>query len=281
MRSALLILVALALVASLTQASRVTVAEPVSQEISSDQQLEERVVDFGVIGPGQKLEVQIRRPTGELAKNMAYDKEAIWDKLYVLPDILPPGWEKVDSLYYEDPLTAFVKVAKDAPEGDYQFTMRTLDELEGVEPLTFIGKVRVSRALLDVIVEPAAASAGVGQPAVFIIKLRNRSSANDAFRLSASGLPTEWRYTKEAFVPHNSELSVTYEVAAAEAGDYRITFNATSLSSEAIQSSAGAGLQARSSLLADLQATTHGILLFPSVEQVVYSLLGLLANLVR
>lgn len=264
----------------LCSASHVLVVSPVQQEITSDQAPEVRVVDFGVIGPGQKLEIQMQRPTGEKAKNIAYEQEAVWDKLFIIPEALPFGWQSIDSLFYEEPLKAFVIASPEATDGIYEFSLKTLDESEGVEPLIFRGSVRVSRQLLEVSVEPATARAGVGQPAVFLIKLKNKSSASDAFRISALGLPTEWRYTRDAFVAHNSETTVPYEVAAGEAGEYSLKLKAVSLSSAAIQAEAQANLVARSSLLDDLKASTHGILLFPSVEQVVYSLLGLLANLV-
>jgi hypothetical protein len=280
MRGAL-ILVALALLLQPAAGSRVLVVSPVSQEITSAQPLGERVVDFGLIGPGQKLEIQVQRPSGERAKNLAYEQEAVWDKLFVERESLPPAWEGVDSLFYEEPLKAFVIASRDAPDGEYEFTLRTLDELEGVEPLVFRGRVRVSRAVLEVSVEPSSARAGVGQPAVFLVRLRNKSSASDAYRISASGLPADWRYTRDAFVAHNSEAVVPYEVAASEAGAYALRLRAVSLSSDAIRGEAGTRFEARSSLWDDLRASAHGILLFPSVEQVVYSLLGLLANALR
>lgn len=267
------------LITPLTTASKLVVVDPVAKEINSQQPLEERVVDFGVIGPGQKLEIKVQRPTGEDAKNTAYKHEAVWDKLFVLKESLPAGWEGIDSLFYEEPLKAFVIASKDSPEGIYEFALRTLDEQEGVEPLLIKGRVRISHSLLEATLSPTRLRAGVGQPATFTVKIVSKSSANDAFRLSALGLPTEWRYTRDVYVPHNTEIEVPYEVAAGESGEYNLRLRVTSLSSPVLTQELRAQLTASSSLIDDLRAESHGILLFPSVQQVVYSLLGIVGSL--
>ena len=65
-----------------------------------------------------------------------------------------------------------------------------------------------------------------------------------------------------------------------EAGEYRISFRGTSLSSNSISSEATATLFVGSSLLTDLKAAVRGVLLFPGAEQIFYSLLALIGSFI-
>ncbi|MBI5229418.1 hypothetical protein HY991_04860, partial [Candidatus Micrarchaeota archaeon] len=195
-------------------ASYVVITSPIAKEIPSGEVID---VDLGVVGPGQKIEIVAKRSTGE--KTESGPNEALWDQLVVLDKSLPIGWKNQSSLLYENPLKAFVIVSKDSLDGTYTFFVKAEDYGEGINPLLFRAKVRVSRNLLDLDVVEKTLTAGVGHPATYTIKLRNKGNANDVFEISAQGLPKEWKsaeFIKNVFIPYNSEQSVSYEVMGFE-----------------------------------------------------------------
>ena len=251
-------------------APHVLIVDPVSETIYNEQ-----TIDLGVVGPGQRLEVEIQVGTGEL--DAVTNKEKDWDKLLVQPNSLPSGWKSLDSLYYEKKMKAIVLVGTEAADGEYQFKLHTFDEYEGTPAHILNAKVRVSHDVFKFNVVQDSVRAGAGQPAVYTLKLSNVSHS-DAFRIEVGqGLPSAWTYTREIFVPHNSEREVQYELVATDQGEYKVIFKAHSLSSDKIDGEDAAGLVVRSSLIEDMKATSRGMLLFPTIEQLVYNLVGLVA----
>jgi hypothetical protein len=270
-RAATGLLLLIAFIGFVQAAPHAAVVDPVLQTMQEGQTL-----DLGVVGPGQRLEVEIKVGTGET--DAVTGKEKDWDRLYVESGKLPAGWQSLDSLYYEKKMKAIVLVSKDAPDGEYEFALRTFDEYEGAAPVVFNAKVRVSKDVFGFNVVQDGVRAGVDQPAVYTLKLRNLGSASDAFRIEVGGgLPSAWTYTREVFVPHNSEREVQYELVGTDQGEYRVQFKATSLSSSRITGEDTSGLVVRSSLIEDMKAAGRGMLLFPTIEQIVYNLLGLIA----
>jgi len=256
-------------------ASHLVVIDPVSQTAGVTD-----TVDLGIVGPGQKLEVVATRASGEKAKGIAYEKEASWDRLFIIPQELPPGWSSEDSKWYEEQMHAFVTVAKDAEDGIYFFKARAFDEYEGVSALEVTFKVTVSRDLLEAQLVEKTISVGVEQPALFYLRLKNKSSASDAFEIKVSGPPsTGAGVTRKAYLRHNSEDIIPIELFEGERGEYRVNFEVTSLSSDAIKAKDSAMLFIFTSLLHDMQAVSHGVLLFPTAEQPIYALLGLIAKI--
>lgn len=265
---------AFVLLSTIASAAYLTVKEPVSQQLNDFASL-----DLGVVGPGQKLEVVALRPAGEQSKNTPNKAEALWDAVRI--DGLPEGWKAEDSKVYENNMKVFVTLPDNAADGEYAFNLRTLDEYDGLQPLVVKAKVRVSRDMVGMSVQNPEIRAGVSQPAIYYIKIRNPSSASDAFEITAKGLPSQWKYSKQAFVRYNSEEVVPYEVVGAEQGDYNVEITVKSLSSPLITSTGKVKLSTRSSVALDMQAASHGILLFPTVQQTVYSLLALISYFVQ
>jgi len=275
LRATLLTLfLAFALLGGMASASHVVVSKPVAKVIDAGSN---DILDLGVIGPGQKVELVVERGTGEMHE--LYGREKSWDLLKVDPDSLPPVWEGVDSLTYENPMKAFIIAAKDAPDGEYVFSLTVIDELEGTPPQTIKAKVTISRDVLDFEPVTESVSAGGGQPAIYTFRLTNKGSASDVFEIRiVGGLPSRWTFSKQVFVPFGSSVEAQYEVVSEEYGKFPVRFKAVSLSSEDIFKETTAELVAMSSLYLEAKATSHGILLFPSVEQAVYSFIGFLAN---
>jgi hypothetical protein len=270
------LLVALLLFSSIAFASQLKVTSPAEQTLV----VGEDVLDLGVIGPGQTVEIIADRGAGEIAKDSQTKGEALWDKLMVVRETLPFGWKAEDSKLYESPFRAFVTTSPTAEDGEYSFQLRAMDQYEGVLEKTFNAKVLVSKDLLETSVSPSSVTTGVGLPAVFQIKLKNKSSASDVFQINATGVPGEWRETRRVFVPFHSEVEVPYEILANEQGEFKLSIRTVSLSSDLISSKQDVTLITQSSLVEDLKALKRGLLLFPTAEQAVYSALGLIAQLV-
>lgn len=262
----------LAVFVSQAQASHLVVADPVRGVYSAND-----VIDLGVVGPGQKIEIVVERASGEDARGITYKKEALWDKLFVASEFLPLGWVQEDAKWYETPMRAFVTVAKDAVDGEYFFVIRAFDEYEGVAPLEVRCRVTVSRELLEAELLEKTISVGVDQPALYFLRLKNKSSASDAFQVTVVGLPSTVSVEKKVFLRHNSEEIIPIELMEGERGEYSLLFLAKSLSSDSINAGDSGLIIVFSSLLNDMKAVGNGILLFPSVEQAIHALLGLMA----
>ena len=270
------LLVSLLVFSTLAFASQLQVTSPAEQTLV----VQEDVLDLGVIGPGQTLEIIAERASGVIAKDSQTKGEALWDKLTVVRETLPLGWKTEDSKLYENPFRAFVTTSPTALDGGYSFQLRAMDQYEGVLEKTFNAKVLVSKDLLETSVSPSSLTTGVGLPAVFNVKLKNKSSASDVFQINASGVPGEWKETRRVFVPFHSEVEVHYEVLANEQGEFKLSIRTVSLSSDLISSKQDVTLVTQSSLVEDLKSLKRGLLLFPTAEQAVYSALGLIAQLI-
>jgi len=256
-------------------ASQLTVSSPVGQVLVAS----EDILDLGVIGPGQTVEIIASRGSGEIAEESFTKGEAQWDRLFVVRESLPVGWSAEDAKLYESPFHAFVTVSPTAGDGEYAFQLKTIDQYEGVEEKTFNAKVRVSKDLLEQEVSPRFVKTGVGLPAVFQVKLRNKSSASDLFEINATGVPGGWRETRKVFVKFSDELTVPYEILPGEQGEFSVSIQTSSLSSPLINAKDDVALVSVSALEQDLKALNRGLLLFPTAEQIVYSVLGLVSYL--
>ncbi|MEM0475746.1 MAG: hypothetical protein QW343_03055 [Candidatus Norongarragalinales archaeon] len=258
----------------LVRASHLLIVDPVKLTAVAGSE-----INLGLVGPGQKLEIVALRETGEDARGITYKSEALWDKIFVARETLPLGWSAEDAKFYEQPMHAFVTVASDAEDGEYSFKIRTLDEYEGIEPIEITVKVTVSREVLDATLEQKTISTGVEHPALYFLRLKNKSSASDAVLVTVQGLPSTQRLTQKAFLRHNSETMLPIELSEKERGDYALSFKAESLSSPFIFAEDRSVLVVYSSLWNDLLAVANGILLFPTAEQPIHAGLGLIARL--
>ncbi len=236
-------------------------------------------VDLGVVGPGQTIEIEIDRGSNIFDFNGA---EEIWDKLIIDDASLPQSWFSDPSKHYEGNPKAFVDVDQNAQDGIYTFELYTARDYQTASknPVHFRARVRVTREVFDLTVKSKLVSGGVGQPARFVLLLENKGSANDAFNIEVieGSLPGKWTYEKQVYVPHNNRREVIYEVVAGEPVERDVGFKATSLSSYTIADSDTGRLQASSSLIQDMRSVSNGIILFPSIEQAVYYLMGFVAS---
>ena len=265
------------LLAAFSTAAFVKLLNPVQQTITAG---ENPVVYLGMVGPGQKVELVVDNDTGEPTYGgiTTSKSDANWDILAVDNTTLPPGWIGQASGLYENPLKAYVIAAPDAPDGDYQFDLLAVNNYGDVLPMRFTAKATVSRHVFSMSLVSDPVKVGIGEPAVYQVQLYNSGSANDVFQLTASGIPGEPAVTQQVFVPMESKVTATLAISSKEAGSYPIDFYASSLSSAAINSQATTTLFVGSSMLTDAQASSRGILLFPSAESYLYSLWSLFGS---
>lgn len=250
----------------------VVVVNPTQVELKKNSE----PIDLGIVGPGQKLELQVLRSAGQ---NGFEGVEITWDELGVSPDSLPKGWTYEDSTLRENPLTAFITVPKDAKDGVYSFNFVIRDVAEGLGEKVFTAKALVSRNVLTAKLLNPEVSSGTGLPAVFNIELNNLASANDYFTITVSGVPKQMEQTRTVFVKHNSKATFSYELIGSETQKYALELHVTSLSSELINDLVPGTLLVQSSISEDAKAVGRGLMLFPISEQAIYSLIGFFSNL--
>ncbi len=255
-------------------ASALSLIEPLQTEAG------EAPVYLGVVGPGQTIELQFLRDTGVAAAiNPTTGKNALWDMASVVQSTLPNRWLSKDSLKYETPLTVFITTSETNEKKNYTFSVGFVDEYEGTAPTVANFMATIDPDVLEIELEKSTVYAGVGQPALFKLIARSKSSASDTFTISAEGLPYDWQFTKTFFLPHGEEKEVYFEVIGNIQKEVSFEITVTSLSSEEIKQKATAKVITSSNLIQDAKAASLGLPLFPSVEQHVYSLFGLVANL--
>ncbi|MBI5228284.1 hypothetical protein HY988_06855 [Candidatus Micrarchaeota archaeon] len=234
-----------------------------------------QIIDLGSIGPGQTVLVQIDpivKTGGIYGEGGQYD--------YAIASELPNGWTAADSKLYQNQLHVTITAPPDAPPGNYTAKITVVDERNGehLGNVTFIAKVKITWDVMDFDVTPKQVTAGPGQPASLGIKIVNKGSTSDVFRVSLVG-PRKWQFTKEVFVPAETTKEFHYEIAGTEDGTYPSTLKIVSLASKNIAAEKNVTLTVKSDLWGDFKATNHGTLVFPIFESVAYSFAGLISNL--
>lgn len=238
-------------------------------------------LNIGVAGPGQTVYIIAERTTIG-PDNQIHDPG--WDKLAIAN--IPEGWTAEDSPWYETPMKAKIKIAPNAADGVYSFKAVAVDEnnMKGLGNLTIDVNVTVSKNVFTIYVTPNEAEAGVGEPAIYYIDIDNAGAASDTFSITSRGVPA-WRFRKDVLVPHAAQVglparrTIPYEVLSNEETDTEVYLNVTSLSSDKISREFKVRLKATPSLISDYKATAHGLLVFPLIENPIYSLIAFLSKL--
>jgi hypothetical protein len=252
-------------------ATKLTVYEPVAAEIASG-----GTVDLGTAGPGQTAYIvaeSVIKEGGIQGKGGRLDQ--------LVFTYAPEGWDVKPSELYGSPMKAIVKIPKDAKDGVYQFSMAAVDEApgEGLGDVTFTAFLHVSKDVLSVDVWPESVVTGAGQPAGYYVRIGNSGVASDVFEVSSTGVPL-WDHRMVVFVPKGSSKTVRYEVVGNQEQEYGVKLVVRApFSSDLLKVEKDVKVQINTNLVSDLRATGSGLLLFPMVEQPVYSLMGLFSNL--
>jgi hypothetical protein len=268
MRASLIL--ALAVLSLTVAAADLNVIKPVNMVVQDGG----RVV-LGTVGPGQTVFVEANAMVETGGK---FGLGGRWDRLQIVE--VPGGWSSEDSMLYEQPLKARVKVSSNAPDGEYEVLARAVD-LENKEELGEVNLRLVVNVSMDVFrmsVSPGSKETGASQPASYLVTIYNDGIASDAFEISAGGLPA-WDFRKTVFVPYGSSKAVLYDLVSGEEGEYDVAVRVRSVSSDLIGGEEDVHLGVSTSLTSDYKATNKGLLLFPLFEQAAYSVMGLLANL--
>ena len=268
MNKSILSILVIVMVTGLACATSLTVIEPTVQTVYNDGS-----VMVGSAGPGQTVYLVAERYSDDAGT------EAVWDSIRGVT--VPDGWEIEDSPYYENPMKLKIKIAPNAANGQYNLTLMAEDEgnYHGKGNMTFYAIVTVDQEVISINVRPTGVQTGVGQPATYYVTIENTGVASDVFQIRADGLPA-WEYSKIVLVNYQSEKTIPYEVVANERlEDHAFTLEVTSMNSPMIHKETGVALDTRNNLISDWKATSHGAIIFPILEQPIYSILGLLGQL--
>lgn len=243
--------------------------EPYSMEVSNGQ-----TVDLGEMGPGQTISISLDgRPStgGMFGVGGAYENATVTE--------LPQGWSFKGSDWAGIPLQVQITAYKYAAEGDYISRIEVRDEMyEGLENITFFVKIKITHDVMDASLDSSKKTAMAGQPARFYITVTNKGNAGDVFTLSSTNVP-KWAFKKQVYVPPKSSKTIYYEVASDEEETYSPVINVVSEASPMIEEDLTATVNVNSWLAADYKATNNGMLFFPAMSGIIYSLAGIISNL--
>jgi hypothetical protein len=233
-------------------------------------------IDLGTIGPGQTISVLIDplvTSGGIHGLGGQYDIATVED--------LPRGWAMQESKRYQKPLQVTITADPDAAEGDYMATIKAVDEFNGEQlgNVSFAVKIHITYDVMGFDVAPSRTTVGPGQPARFSIIITNKGATGDAFDVSATGAK-RWEFRKQVFVPAMSSKTILYEIVGDEEMTYTTPIRVMSLASSKISGEKNVTMEIKSDLFGDYRATNNGVVVFPIFESLMYSLAGLLSNLV-
>lgn len=244
--------------------------EPVAMEVADG-----GTIDLGVMGPGQTMPLVIHPIVyngGKFGKGGRYDIAIVTE--------VPKGWKGENSKLYGKPLQVGISAAKNAPDGTYYAKIVVSDENNGelLGNITITAKIRITRDIMESSVTPKTASVGPGQPAKFLITIRNKGTASDLYVVSSEGVK-RWAFRKYVHMPPLSTKTIAYEVTENEEESYYPTIKVVSNSSVVISAEHNVSFTVSSNLLYDYKATNYGVLIFPTFELPIFGLAGLLSNL--
>ncbi|MDD5337622.1 MAG: hypothetical protein PHS02_04015, partial [Candidatus ainarchaeum sp.] len=243
--------------------------EPVKQEISNGEE-----IYLGEIGPGQTISMSF---DGRPKVGGMYGVGGTYEIANATG--LPEGWTATPSDWAGIPLQVKVTADKYAPEGEYRFNVVILDlAAEGLQNYTLSVKVNITHDVLRASLDSSTKETLSGQPARFYVTIDNKASTGDVFKVSSINIP-KWAFNKYVYVPAKGSRTIYYEVVSAEESEYYPVISVVSESSPMINQTLNATVNVNPSLLADFKATNNGMLFFPSMNGLIYSLAGLLSNL--
>ncbi len=256
---------------ALAFSTTINVVSPVAQAVSDNGS-----IYIGRVGPGQTFSfaVEPKVPIGGV-----HNIGGRWDQMLV--SRVPEGWKSRDAKVYADPLQAEVTVSQLAPNRQYEVVATVVDEgdLEKIgNSIAFRAIVDVDSNVVNMGIAKKSIATGAGQPARYEITITNTGMADDVFEISTTGVK-DWEFRRRVYVGAGASKTITYEVVGQEEGEYDVKVNCASTSSPLITKSDDIHLSVNTDLFSDYRATTHGLLLFPLLEQPVYSIMGLISNL--
>jgi hypothetical protein len=241
--------------------------------------MQDGTIRLGSAGPGQTVVLVFDRGSdgGLCPDNFC---QLGWDT--VVPVNVPSDWEVEASPLQENPMKVKILVSPYAPDGEYNLTLAAVDEgnYDGLGNLTFNAIVTVTRDVFNISVDPTRVESGVGQPAVYYVKIVNTGVASDPFEIKVrEGDIPAWRFRKDVLVNYGSERVVPYEVVLDEEDVRTFRLEVSSLSSPAIKKEISLVIDSKSNIVNDWKATTHGLIIFPILLEPAYAVMGLIGSL--
>ena len=253
---------------SVTFAGVAEVISPISTKVGDGE-----TIYLGKIGPGQMIDVVV---SGKTTTGGRWGIGGTWQILRVLE--VPSGWEGFDSKEMATQMKAAIKASPTAQDGRYIIKLRLEEDVTKQQQLgsvTFYVTVDISKDVMSSLILKKTLEIGVGQPARYDIVIENKGKASDVFEISSAGV-SGWNYKKIIHVPAEKSVTTFYEFTSNEEKSYEPTLTIKSQSSDLIKSEHQLKLTVKSDVVGDIKATKNGVLIFPTVLEPLYTLLGLI-----
>ena len=238
-------------------------------------------VYLGEIGPGQTIDIVVN---GAPAIGGRGNIGGRWQNLLVLE--VPAGWTGFGSADLKKEMAvsmpAAVKASPTARDGTYRIKLQLVEDTTKQQELgsvIFYATIVINRKVMATSVTPPSIETGLGQPARYTVVIENHGSASDTFEISSKGMP-DWDFTKKMHVPPGGRVVSTYEFISNEEKEYSPTIIVKSLSSDEMLDEHALRMVAKSNVISDIRATKNGVLLFPTILEPLYSLLGIIGHII-
>ncbi|MEM3361783.1 MAG: hypothetical protein QXV83_03510 [Candidatus Anstonellaceae archaeon] len=229
-------------------------------------------IEYGEVGPGQTFAIKInpivRGPNNEFLGQ--------WDLAYVTK--MPPGWKATPSKIYANPMVLEITSPKDAEDGEYEIEIEVIDEKnqENIGGKFIFGlKVKINKSIIKGNILQKPKIVGAAQPARFVVEVQNIGNAKDVFIVSLKGVK-QWEFEKYVYIPQKESRNIVFEFIEPTAGSYTVLLEVKSISSPKISWEQKIDFVIKSDLITEYRALNHGVILFPPMQFLFYSIPGII-----
>ncbi len=229
-------------------------------------------INFGIVGPGQTFSASF---WPKVTTGGTFGKGGYYD--YAYADV-PAGWETQPSDLYGRPLFLTITAPPTAKEGEYALTIHIIDEgnYEHLGNITLRGVVQVKKDVFEAWADKAKKEGTIYTNLNFTLYVKNKADAGAVFVVKS--LDPKHPFEEEFYVPPQSTRSVVFAITSKEEETYHVRFIAYPKYCPNINKTIEITAAFRPSLLGDIKALHHGIVIFPYALGLIYSFLALLGK---
>ncbi|MDE1761782.1 MAG: hypothetical protein KGH59_01180 [Candidatus Micrarchaeota archaeon] len=266
-RAFLAVLLGLAMIASVVNATYVQVIGPVNSTLQQN-----GTTYLGKVGPGESFYVLASAATTNAS---GVPVNIGWDTFEAVQ--LPQGWSAQATPLYENPMKLKITTAPNTPNGSYKLVLRAVNigNYSKLGNLTFIAFINVTTDVFNLVVTPTQLQVGPGQPYSLHVMINNTGASDDPFLINAQGLPA-WNSSDEVIALHSTSSSFSYPVIVNEPGVYPFNLTVASATSPLISKSYRINMVVKASVLNDYAAIGQGVPLSPIIYEPMYAIMLLL-----
>ncbi len=232
------------------------------------------IFEFGYMGPGQTFSISINpKVTSGGIQNLG----GYYDLAYITN--IPYGWKTKKSDLYGNPLFVTLTSPQNAKNGEYIFYVNVVDEgdKEKLGNITFKGKIKITRDVFDVKIKKEKQYL-TKKPARLYITVINKVNTGDVFIVKSDNIK-RFPFYVEKYIAPNSSQTFIYEINSEEEEQYKPIFIIYPKSAISLNKTFEETMYIEPDPITDLKSINKGILIFPIMDSIIYSIAGLLANL--